>query len=181
MVKLDRRVIKSQDAIKKAVLELMAEKIFEEITIRDISDRANVNRGTIYLHYMDKYDLLDKIIEEHIGNLRDLCHAASEMSFQEGNYVWFEYFANNHLFFSTMLNTKSATYFHSRFIDLIVQEYKIEVDTTEGKNKGMDDEVILQFLAAAVVGSVEWWFKNGMTIPPRVMAEQTGILLDRNF
>lgn len=165
MTKVDRRVLKSQEAIKKAILELMTEKNFDDITIRDISDRANVNRGTIYLHYMDKFDLLDKIIEEHINNLRELCHTASEMSFQEGNYVWFEYFADNHLFFSTMLNTKSSAYFRTQFLDLVVQEYKVEVDVTEGKNQGLSEDVILQFFGAAVVGIVEWWFKNGMSVP----------------
>ncbi|KIL40954.1 TetR family transcriptional regulator [Gordoniibacillus kamchatkensis] len=181
MSKVDRRVLKSQEAIKKAVLELMAEKNFDDITIRDISERANVNRGTIYLHYTDKFDLLDKIIEEHINNLRELCQSASEMTFTEGNYVWFEYFANNHLFFSTMLNTKSAASFRSRFLDLIVQEYKVEVDVTEGKNQGLSEDVIVQFFAAAVVGAVEWWFRNGMPLPPRIIAEQTGVLLDRNL
>ncbi|SFB63019.1 transcriptional regulator, TetR family [Cohnella sp. OV330] len=178
---MDRRVLKSQEAIKRAIIELMTEKSFDDITIRDISDRANVNRGTIYLHYMDKYDLLDKLIEEHIGNLRELCHSASEMTFQEGNYVWFEYFAANHLFFTTMLNTKSAAYFRSRFLDLVVQEYKVEVDVTDGQNEGLSEDIILQFFGAAVVGAVEWWFRNGMLLSPRVMAEQTGILLDRNF
>lgn len=62
MSKVDRRVVKSQEAIKKAILELIAEKNFDDITIRDIADKANVNRGTIYLHYMDKFDLLEKII-----------------------------------------------------------------------------------------------------------------------
>ncbi|WP_458118539.1 TetR/AcrR family transcriptional regulator [Paenibacillus sp. Z6-24] len=181
MNKIDRRVVKSREAIKKAILELMAEKNFDSITIRDISERANVNRGTIYLHYLDKYDLLDKIIEEHINNLRELCHNASEMTFQEGNYVWFEYFAEHHLFFSTMLNTKSAAHFRSRFLDLVVEEYRVEVDTTQGTNQGLEDEVVLQFMGSAVVGTVEWWFKNGMPVPPRVIAEQTGILLDRNF
>lgn len=181
MTKVDRRVLKSQEAIKKAILELMAEKNFDDITIRDISDRANVNRGTIYLHYTDKYDLLDKIIEEHISNLRELCQSASEMTFKEGNYIWFEYFADNHLFFSTMLNTKSAAFFRSRFLDLVIQEYKVEVDVAEGNNQGLSEDVILQFFGEAVVGTVEWWFRNGMPVPPRVIAEQTGILLDRNF
>lgn len=80
-----------------------------------------------------------------------------------------------------MLNTKSATYFRSRFLDLVVQEYKVEVNVSEGKNQGLSEEVSLQFFGAAVVGAVVWWFKNGMPLPPRVMAEQTGILLDRNF
>jgi AcrR family transcriptional regulator len=179
--KLDRRITKSQEAIKKAVTELMSEKNFDDITIQDIADRADVNRGTIYLHYTDKYDLLDKMIEEHINNLRELCQSASEMTFQEGNYVWFEYFERNYLFFSTMLASKGAPYFRSRFLELIVEEYKPEVDTTEGKNQGLSEDVILQFFASAIVGAVEWWFKNEMPLPARIMAEQTGALLDRNF
>ncbi|QIZ08166.1 TetR/AcrR family transcriptional regulator [Priestia megaterium] len=181
MAKVDRRIAKSQIAIKNAVIELMFEKSFDDITIQDIADRADVNRGTIYLHYTDKYDLLDKMIEEHINNLRDLCQSASEMTFQEGNYVWFDYFEHNYLFFSTMLASKGAPYFRSRFLDLVIEEYKGEVDIKEGKNHGLNEDVILQFFGSAIVGAVEWWFKNGMPLPARVMAEQTGALLDRNF
>jgi AcrR family transcriptional regulator len=181
MSKVDRRIAKSQEAIKNAVTELMSEKSFDDITIQDIADRANVNRGTIYLHYTDKYDLLDKMIEEHINNLRELCQSAYDLTFQEGNYVWFEYFENNFLFFSTMLASKGAPYFRSRFLDLVIEEYKADVDVTEGKNDGLNEDVILQFFGSAIVGAVEWWFKKGKPLPARVMAEQTGALLDRNF
>ncbi|WP_160723549.1 TetR/AcrR family transcriptional regulator [Bacillus sp. USDA818B3_A] len=181
MSKVDRRIAKSQVAIKNAVTELMSEKSFDDITIQDIADRADVNRGTIYLHYTDKYDLLDKMIEEHMDNLRELCQSASEMTFQEGNYVWYEYFERNYLFFSTMLASKGAPYFRSRFLDLVVEEFKSEVDIAIGKNKGLNQEVILQFFGSAVVGSVEWWFKNEMPLSARIMAEQTGELLDRNL
>ncbi|WP_026576696.1 TetR/AcrR family transcriptional regulator [Bacillus sp. UNC438CL73TsuS30] len=181
MSKVDRRIAKSQIAIKNAVTELMSEKSFDDITIQDIADRADVNRGTIYLHYTDKYDLLDRMIEEHMDNLRELCQLASEMTFQEGNYVWYEYFERHYLFFSTMLASKGAPYFRNRFLDLVIEETKAEVDTTEGKNQGLSDDVILQFFGSAVVGAVEWWFKNGMPLPARIMAEQTGALLDRNL
>jgi AcrR family transcriptional regulator len=181
MTKVDRRIAKSQVAIKNAVTELMSEKSFDDITIQDIADRADVNRGTIYLHYTDKYDLLDKMIEEHIENLRALCQSASEMTFQEGNYVWYEYFERNYLFFSTMLASKGAPYFRSRFLDLVIQEFKAEGDIAVRQNHGLNEEVILQFFGSAVVGAVEWWFKNEMPLPARVMAEQTGALLDRNF
>ncbi len=42
MPKVDRRIVKSQEAIKKALVELMSEKGFDNITIQDIADRANV-------------------------------------------------------------------------------------------------------------------------------------------
>jgi AcrR family transcriptional regulator len=181
MSKVDRRILKSQEAIKKAFTELMSEKAFDGITIQDISDRANVNRGTIYLHYLDKFDLLDKLIEEHIDKLRELCHSASEMTFKEGFFIWFEYFESNYLFFSTMLASKGAPYFRNRFLEFVAEEFKVEVDTTKGKNQGLSEDVVLQFFGAAVVGAVEWWFKNGMPLPTHVIAEQMGILLDRNL
>ncbi len=54
------------------VIELTAVKNFDNITIQDIADQANVNRGTIYLHYQDKYDLLNQIMETHINELNEI-------------------------------------------------------------------------------------------------------------
>ncbi|WP_230137503.1 TetR/AcrR family transcriptional regulator, partial [Peribacillus frigoritolerans] len=83
MAKVDRRIVRTQEAIKKAFLELMSEKNFDSMTIQDISDRANINRATVYLHYLDKFDLLDKIIEEHINNMVNLCESEAEMDWIE--------------------------------------------------------------------------------------------------
>lgn len=181
MPKLDRRVAKSQKAIKQAVIELMGKKKFDHITIQDIANQADVNRGTIYLHYTDKYDLLDKMTKEHINKLRELCQTASDLSFQEGNYVWYEYFEQNQLFFSTMLASKGAPSFREQFSNLVIEEFRTEVVTSTGKNQGLDEELVLQFFASATVGAVEWWFKNEMPVTARVIADQTGLLLDRNL
>jgi AcrR family transcriptional regulator len=179
--KVDRRIAKSQEAIKKAVVELMTEKNFDDITIQDISDRANVSRGTIYLHYVDKFDLLDKIIEEHINEMREICEATSAAEYTDANLPWFEYLKSHYLFFSTMLASKGAPSFRSQFHKFLIEEFKDEVDTTKGKNHGLNEEVILQFIVTSYVGIVEWWITNGMTYPPHVMAEQVGILLERNL
>ncbi|WP_424767855.1 TetR/AcrR family transcriptional regulator [Paenibacillus sp. sgz302251] len=72
MAELDRRIFKTQESLRKAVIGLMTEKNFDEITIQDIADRANVNRGTIYLHYQDKYDLVDKLVESHLSELGEI-------------------------------------------------------------------------------------------------------------
>lgn len=181
MSKVDRRIAKSQEAIKKAVIELMSEKNFDDITIQDISDRANVSRGTIYLHYSDKYDLLDKLIAEHINEMRVICESTSELDFIDANLPWFEYLENHYLFFSTMLASKGAPSFRSQFVKFLIEEFKDEVDNTNGKNNGLNEDVILQFIVTSYVGIVEWWFRNGMPYPPHVMAEQVGILLERNL
>ena len=62
-----------------------------------------------------------------------------------------------------------------------MEETKPEVDISKGKNQGLSEDVVLHFFASAIVGAVEWWFKNGMPLSARDMAEQTGTLLDRNL
>ncbi|MCM3170097.1 TetR/AcrR family transcriptional regulator [Peribacillus frigoritolerans] len=181
MSNVDRRILKSQEAIKKAFIELMSEKNFDQITIQDIADKANVGRRTIYSHYLDKLDLLDKLIEEHINELRKLCESSTELSFTDALLIWFEYFESHYSFFSTMLADKGAPFFRSSFLELVVEEVKNEVDVNEGKNQGLSKEVIIQFFGVAIVGIVESYFMNGIPDPPQVLAEQLGILLERNL
>ncbi|MCE4051497.1 MULTISPECIES: TetR/AcrR family transcriptional regulator [Bacillaceae] len=181
MAKIDRRILKSQEAIKKALIELMSEKKFDDVTIQDISDRANVSRGTIYLHYLDKYDLLEKLIEEHINNLRELCEATADSEYSEANLPWFKYLESHYLFISTMLKSKGAPYFRSQFHEFLIEEFKDEVDTAIAKNKELNEDVLLQFIVTSYAGLVEWWVINDMPISPEEMALQVGILLDRNL
>ena len=58
-MKEDRRIRKTKSSIKKAFTQLLKEKKLDKITIRDITTQADVNRGTFYLHYEDKYILLN--------------------------------------------------------------------------------------------------------------------------
>ena len=60
----DRRVRKTKQAIKNAFIQLLNKKDLEKITIQDITELADINRGTFYLHYEDKYILLSDIEDE---------------------------------------------------------------------------------------------------------------------
>jgi len=62
--RVDRRVQRTRQLLRQAAIEIMQEKGFLEMTIQNIADRANVNRGTFYAHFADKYALLDEIIRE---------------------------------------------------------------------------------------------------------------------
>lgn len=180
MTKVDRRIVKTQGAIKKAILELMNEKSFDNITIQDISDRADVNRSTIYLHYVDKYDLLDKMIEEHINMLKETSQWACQEEWVDAIQIFFEYFETNFLFFSTMLASKGAApSFRSKFLEYVMEGFYDELHETNGKNEGLSEDVIVKFAGNAYVGILESWLKEGMPSPPNVMAKEVGILLDR--
>ncbi|MBP8763304.1 MAG: TetR/AcrR family transcriptional regulator, partial [Acetoanaerobium sp.] len=65
----DERVIKTKKLIKTALSELIQEKGFDHVSITDLTQRANINRGTFYLHYQDKYDLLEKFENEVLDDI----------------------------------------------------------------------------------------------------------------
>ncbi len=60
----DKRITKSRKLIQDSFLSLANKSPFENITVKDISERANVNRATFYAHFKDKYDLLDSFISD---------------------------------------------------------------------------------------------------------------------
>src|SRR5258708_26976541 len=53
----DPRVRRTRKLLQDALLELLAEKSFDAITVQDIAERSTINRATFYAHFVDKYDL----------------------------------------------------------------------------------------------------------------------------
>jgi AcrR family transcriptional regulator len=62
--KEDPRVKRTRNLILTAFDELLPEKGFRSLTVQDITDKAEINRATFYAHFNDKYDLLDKSIQQ---------------------------------------------------------------------------------------------------------------------
>jgi AcrR family transcriptional regulator len=62
--KMDRRILRTRDTLGDALVELIREKPFEEITVQEILDRAGVGRSTFYTHYRDKDDLFLSDVED---------------------------------------------------------------------------------------------------------------------
>jgi AcrR family transcriptional regulator len=61
---VDRRIQRTRQVLQQAFMEVVQEKGFAATRIQDITERANVNRGTFYIHFEDKYRLLDIVIRE---------------------------------------------------------------------------------------------------------------------
>lgn len=64
----DIRVLKTKKNIEDTFLQLIKEKSFVDITIKDICDEAMISRSTFYAHYKDKYDLLEYFFEKITSN-----------------------------------------------------------------------------------------------------------------
>jgi AcrR family transcriptional regulator len=67
--KTDRRVLRTRDRLGDALIALMQEKSFDEITVQDVLDRAGVGRSTFYVHYSDKNDLFLSDVEDFLENV----------------------------------------------------------------------------------------------------------------
>ncbi len=86
--KVDRRIAKTKKAIYRAFAQLLSEKNINDITIKDIADRADINRKTFYNYYDGIYELtseienkiidsFEKVIREH--NVNELLHNPNKM------------------------------------------------------------------------------------------------------
>lgn len=66
-----RKTDTKQD-IKRALMTLLQEKSFDAITVSDITRYAQINRGTFYLHYLDKFDLLEQLMADIYADIGQL-------------------------------------------------------------------------------------------------------------
>jgi AcrR family transcriptional regulator len=69
----DRRVSKTKRALHEALLALIRDQEYEDISVQEILDRANVGRSTFYTHYRDKDELL-------VDGIHDMIRSVSPMS-----------------------------------------------------------------------------------------------------
>ncbi|RYD02126.1 hypothetical protein N752_27125 [Desulforamulus aquiferis] len=69
--------------IRSALAELMEEKGFDGITVNELTVKADINRGTFYLHYRDKQDLLEKCEDEIITEINEIIKAALQLRPEE--------------------------------------------------------------------------------------------------
>ena len=62
--KTDPRVLRTRKLIMDSFIELSGKKEFKDITVKDITTEAMINRATFYYHFEDIYDLLEKVLSE---------------------------------------------------------------------------------------------------------------------
>ena len=77
-MKTDARVRYTKMQIKNAFLQCIEKKPLNKITVKEICDIAEINRATFYTHYHDPFDLLDKLEEEVLQDLRNLVSGSAQ-------------------------------------------------------------------------------------------------------
>lgn len=79
--KIDRRIVKTKRAISLALFQILAEKGVDDITITELTTKADINRKTFYLHYARVQDVTDEMIE----NLKTVLADALACALDEDN------------------------------------------------------------------------------------------------
>lgn len=167
----------------EAFVGLMEDNSFEKITIHAIADRANVNRGTIYLHFADKYELLDQCIETYLQLLRESCMPGGDPNGVSAKVLLlrtFEFLEQHASIYSSLLASKGVPAFRKQM--MVILEINIEEHI---KNSGVSSvikrEILVQFLSIAVAGLIEWWIIKSMPFTPEEIVEQLLLILERNL
>ncbi|MDD9149590.1 MULTISPECIES: TetR/AcrR family transcriptional regulator [unclassified Sporolactobacillus] len=71
-MKQNAKFAHTEEVIKETFIQIVCTKGFHDLTVMDITRAARINRGTFYLHYMDKFDLLEKYEKELLDKLRQI-------------------------------------------------------------------------------------------------------------
>ncbi|MCK2019395.1 TetR/AcrR family transcriptional regulator [Peribacillus frigoritolerans] len=180
--KTDLRVIRTRKMIKESFIDLIQEKGYESITIRDIADNALINRATFYLHYEDKQDLVDKLIDEVFEELTNIIKPCMYIQkkkvkisqFQSMIEIIFTNIFQHAKFYQIMLSEKGVHGFNRKMQVIIQQNFRKEFLTMNSQEQEFSTppELLIHFISSAFIGTVEWWVNNELLYSPKHMASQ---------
>jgi AcrR family transcriptional regulator len=183
----DRRAIRTKKMIRNALTELIEEKGFSNISITDITTRADINRGTFYLHYIDKYDLLEQIekellqeLQQNIKNTRLIDHITIDAadSIESVNkpipYMKkvFEYVKENSVLIKAILGPNGDPRFQNKIKELIHTKIfeKNLIKAFNKENMLVPEEYFISYLLSAHIGVIQRWLESDMEKSPEDMA-----------
>ncbi|MCF6515352.1 TetR family transcriptional regulator [Lactobacillus sp. S2-2] len=172
----DLRTIKTLNSIETAFINLLTIKNFKNITINDISKEAIINRSTFYLHFNDKYQLLDLLINKYIKNVISTVSAKSHI---KNNKLDYESFFNDlekalniiskqPLFYKFILNDPEFLGTHRK-----TEEYFIEeLDKSYPQKTAVERELLIKATSSIYISVISWWLNNDMVYSTKFIANE---------
>ena len=170
----DRRVRRTKQLIKQSLIELMHEKPFKDITVKDITERADLNRGTFYLHYVDIYDLLSKIEDETLQAIEEMmldyrCKINMPSCYELLDEL-FSYIEDNRDLFEVLLHSQSEGIFLNK-LQYLIKTMGLDLMNMIYKDTSRPHYCyFLSVVLNGVLGVTEQWFNNGMDMSSTEMA-----------
>jgi AcrR family transcriptional regulator len=180
--KMDRRQLRTKQLLRKTLFELMEEKTIESITVTDIANRADINRGTFYLHFRDVSDMLEQIKEEMFEKIRRVIiqmdpRKAMEYASKGEPYPIpvkiFEEIVRNADFFKAILGPNGDMSFARRFKEFMSNHIfnKLTYLQPQDENLLVPLDFVIAYMSSANLGIVLHWIESGMKQSPQEMGQ----------
>ena len=160
-MKTDLRIIKTNNTLYDALINLLKEKTFEEIKVSDICQKALVNRSTFYAHFNDKYELFMSLINSLKESLQIELKSIEETNLKDYYLKMIEVFLNHiegkeQIYKSILINNRSSI-----IMDMIYDTITEDINQKVTKNdKDVPNEIFTAYYLGAIVNTGIEWFKN---------------------
>lgn len=175
---MDRRQRKTREAIFNAFTRLLESRAYNQITVQDIIDAADVGRATFYSHFETKDFLLKDLCEELFGHIID---TAMGISHEHAHYSCGK--ANDSVFLHLIRHLQEndrniLSLLSSRNNEIFLQYFKINLnkliyarfaERKKLKNKALPEDYVVNHISSSFVETIGWWIKNGMRETPEVL------------
>lgn len=168
--KEDLRVRRSRKLIQEAMIELTVEKQgFAAVTVRDITERAMVNRSTFYRHFVDKYDLVSQYMEDVCAltenNAKVTVYIGADKTPRDipaGLLEMLKHVQSFAEFYQIMLSAEGDLGFAESFRKHLAQRFRMLVTRwgNENDQTGIPSEMRVKYVAYADIGAIVWWLEN---------------------
>lgn len=169
----DRRVRRTRDRLREAMVALSREKPFGDIRISELLARADVGRATFYAHYRDKEDLLITLFLEMIDHFERIGAAEDPHAVLPGARQLIRHFAEAREFARALARAGK--------IDVLMRACEarlrrgLEARLPAGCNP--PPAVTATVAAGSFTTLVNWWMNQGSQTPPDVLADQLEALI----
>jgi AcrR family transcriptional regulator len=177
---MDRRIERTKNAIREALVSLIEEKGFDAILVSDIAARADINRGTFYLHYQDKFDLLEKTQTGLIEDVERIILQANTLDLSDFHSVEkplpvivsvFEYLKRNAGLVHAIYTLEGGLRFQAQMRRAIENNLKLEYLTwLKEKNFLVPSHYLISYAISAHFGVIQDWLERGCAESPYEMA-----------
>lgn len=181
--KMDRRVRKTRALLLQGLIQLMDEKDIKDISVKELSDLVDINRGTFYLHYADIYDMLNKIEDElflefHEILDRDLAKETQLISPKSALLDIFTFLERHHDMARVMIGPHGDLAFVNRLKDLVKERLR---HLLELEHPAVNLDYYYPFIVSGFIGIIETWLNHKEPLPPEEMAELCSHLLQNGI
>jgi AcrR family transcriptional regulator len=174
----DRRIQRTRKLLRESMLQLILERGYDDVSIQDVTDKANLGRATFYLHYREKDDLLADVMrlqfEEFVSVAPPIISPKTKSVDPKRVQQLFDFAESRYDLFRIMSVGKGSMV-ASRYLRQAVRDsYKREIDRLQemyGIVPTISREFIENYYAGALISLIFWWLDNDMPFTSEEMAE----------